>query len=112
MQDIIIMPRHIKKLLKELKEDLLRIYADELKAVYLYGSYARGEATSDSDIDVLVVLKGEFNYMEMHKRCEDFYAALCLENDVLISVALVSETEFQNRQTPFLMNVRRDAVAI
>ena len=39
------MPRHIKKLLKELKEGLTHIYADELKAVYLYGSYARGEAT-------------------------------------------------------------------
>lgn len=106
------MPRHIKKLLKELKEGLIRIYADELKVVYLYGSYARGEANSDSDIDVLVVLKGEFNYMEMLKRCEDFNAALCLENDVLISVAFVSEKEYQSRQTPFLMNVRRDAVAV
>jgi uncharacterized protein len=106
------MPRHIKKLLKELKEGLARTYADELKAVYLYGSYARGEASSDSDIDVLIVLRGNFNYIEMLKRSEDFTIALCLENDVVISRAFVSEAEYQGRQTPFLMNVRRDAVAV
>ena len=106
------MPRHIRKLLKELKEGLVRIYADELKAVYLYGSYARGEASSDSDIDVLVVLKGDFNYIEMLKRSDDFTIALCLENDVLISRAFVSEAEYKSKQTPFLMNVRRDAVAV
>ncbi|MGC1374681.1 MAG: nucleotidyltransferase domain-containing protein [Anaerolineales bacterium] len=106
------MPRHIKKLLKELKEGLVRIYADELKAVYLYGSYARDEANSDSDIDVLVVLKGDFNYIEMLKRSDDFTIALCLENDVLISRAFVSEAEYKSKQTPFLMNVRRDAVAV
>jgi predicted nucleotidyltransferase len=106
------MPRHIRKLLKELKEGLARIYADKLKAVYLYGSYARGEATADSDIDVLVVLKGEFNYSEMLKRSDDFTIALCLENDVLISRAFVSDADYQSRQTPFLMNVRRDDVVV
>jgi predicted nucleotidyltransferase len=106
------MPRHIKKILKELKTGLVRIYADQLNAVYLYGSYARGEANADSDIDVVIVLKGNFNYMEMLKRSDDFTIALCLENDVLISRAFVSETEYQNKQTPFLMNVRRDAVTV
>ena len=106
------MPRHIRKLLKELKEGLVRIYADKLKAVYLYGSYARGEASSDSDIDVLVVLKGDFNYIEMLKRSDDFTIALCLENDMQISRAFVSEAEYKSKQTPFLMNVRRDAVIV
>ena len=82
------------------------------RAVYLYGSYARGEAGPDSDIDVLVVLKGNFNYLEMLKRSDDFTIALCLENDVLISRAFVSEAEYKSKQTPFLMNVRRDAVAV
>jgi predicted nucleotidyltransferase len=95
-----------------LKSGLVRIYADELKAVYLYGSYARGEAGPDSDIDVLVVLKGNFDYLEMLKRSEDFTISLCLENDVVISRAFVSEAEYKSKETPFLMNVRRDAVAV
>jgi predicted nucleotidyltransferase len=106
------MSRRIQKLLKELKAGLIRIYGDELKTVYLYGSYARGEASSESDIDVLVVLKGDFNYMDMLKRSEDFTVSLCLENDVVVSIAFVSEAEYKSKQTPFLMNVRRDAVIV
>ena len=107
------MPKNIENLLKELKKELVRIYGDRLKTVYLYGSYARGQAhPPDSDIDVLVVLKGNFDYREMLKYSEDFIAAFCLQNDVLVSRAFVSETEYESKQTPFLINVRRDAIAI
>ena len=37
------MPNHIKKILRELKQGLVEIYGDQLKAVYLFGSFARGE---------------------------------------------------------------------
>lgn len=47
----------IKRLLRELKEGLLSIYGEQLKAVYLYGSYARGDYEEGSDLDMLVVLK-------------------------------------------------------
>jgi predicted nucleotidyltransferase len=95
------MPEHIQKLLKELKQGLIRIYGNQLKAVYLYGSYARGDARPDSDIDVLMVLKGKFNYIEMLKRSDDFAATFSLENDVVISRAFVSAKEYKEKQTPF-----------
>ncbi len=106
------MPEHIQKLLKELKQGLIRIYGNQLKAVYLYGSYARGDARPDSDIDVLMVLKGKFNYIEMLKRSDDFAATFSLENDVVISRAFVSAKEYKEKQTPFLINVRREGVAV
>ncbi len=106
------MPEHIQKLLKELKQGLIRIYGNQLKAVYLYGSYARRDARPDSDIDVLMVLKGKFNYIEMLKRSDDFAATFSLENDVVISRAFVSAKEYKEKQTPFLINVRREGVAV
>lgn len=38
------MPRSIKKILRELKKGLAEIYGEQLKAVILFGSYARGDA--------------------------------------------------------------------
>ena len=38
------MSENIKKILDELKKKLVEIYGDQLQAVYLYGSYARGDA--------------------------------------------------------------------
>ena len=55
-------PLRIRKLLKELKEGLVLIYGDRLKAVYLYGSYARGDYRQGSDVDVMILLKDYKNY--------------------------------------------------
>ena len=106
------MSANVKKLLKKFKSEIKRIYGKQLKSVYLYGSYARGEARPDSDIDLLMVIKGDFNYLELLKRSDDFAAAFCLENDVVVSRAFVSEEEYREKQIPFLINVRRDAVIV
>jgi predicted nucleotidyltransferase len=107
------MPRNIKKILRELKKGLTEIYGEQLKSVILFGSYARGTARPpDSDIDVLIVLKGEFNYWEVDKRCSEFVAALCLENDVVISRKFASETVYANSKMPLYINVRKEGVAV
>jgi predicted nucleotidyltransferase len=107
------MPTNIQRILHKLKNGLIEIYGDQLKAVILFGSYARGDAhPPDSDIDVLVVLKDEFNYWEMDKRSSEFVAALCLENDVVISVKLVSEAKYAQSKMPLFVNVRKEGVTV
>ena len=44
------------KVYHKLAEQLKMIYQDHLKAVILYGSAARGTATEDSDIDIMVLV--------------------------------------------------------
>jgi UTP:GlnB (protein PII) uridylyltransferase len=46
----------VKDLTKEIKDHLIDRYGDDIRQVVVYGSYARGEATDDSDLDVLVVV--------------------------------------------------------
>ena len=103
----------IKKILRELKRGLAEIYGDQLKAVYLYGSYSSGDAhPPDSDIDVMIVLKGEFDYWEASKRSSELIASLSLENDVVISRTFASETVYFNSQMPLYINVRKEGVAV
>ena len=103
----------IKKILSELKKRLSEIYGDQLKAVYLYGSYARGDAhPPDSDIDVMIVLKGEFDYWEASKRSSELIASLSLENDVVISRTFASETVYADSKLPLYINVRKEGVAV
>lgn len=107
------MPQNIKKILRELKKGLVEIYGDQLKAIYLFGSFARGEGRlPDSDIDVMVVLNGEFSRSEVSKRSSEFVAALCLEHEVVIMCHFVSDKRYVESKMPFMLNVRRDAVAI
>lgn len=107
------MPNNMRKILRELKRGLQKIYGDRLSAVILYGSFARGEGRlPDSDIDVMIVLKGEFNHREEDNRSADLIASLCLENEVLISWMFVSETDYAQSGMPLMINVRKEGVAI
>ena len=58
-------------LLKDLKASLVNLYGDRLFAMILFGSQARGEATPDSDIDVMAVLNDPVNVAEDIYRMSD-----------------------------------------
>lgn len=50
------MPQTIHTLLTQYLLELKKIYGTYLKSVILYGSYARGDYTSDSDIDIMLLV--------------------------------------------------------
>ena len=107
------MPRNIKKILRELKKGLVKIYGDQLKAVYLFGSFARGEGKlPDSDIDVMIVLNGEFNHREVDKRSWELVSSLCLKYDVVISWRFTSEADYLHSGIPLMINIRKEGVTV
>ena len=95
-------------ILKILRTGLTRI----LEAVYIYGSHARGDSRPDSDIDVLVVIRRDFDYEEILDQTIDLVADLSLEHDVVISRTFVTKDRFDQEISPFLMNVHREAVPV
>jgi uncharacterized protein len=103
-------PAHIRKLMHELKEGLSHIYGDQLKAVYLYGSYARGDALSDSDVDVMIVLSKYESYGKEIDRTGELTSALSLDYGVSISRVIMKESQWKTSDTPLLRNIRTDGV--
>jgi predicted nucleotidyltransferase len=114
MKDREVAMRHekLRQILDELRERLAEHYGDRLIDVVLFGSQARGDAAPGSDIDVMVVLKGDVYPGEEIERTGDFVAALSLEYDVLISVIFRSEESFYRAETPLLINVRKEGIQV
>jgi len=104
------MDNRIKPLLMELKIELTAIYGERLKGVYLYGSYARDEADSESDVDVLVVLDHFDRYGAEVDRTSELGSHLSLKYGVSVSKVFMKECDWLTQETPFLDTVREEAI--
>ena len=49
------MQRKIDKVIQQFTLKLLELLGDRLKKVILYGSYARGDYSENSDIDIMIL---------------------------------------------------------
>lgn len=101
----------VDALLAELREALEGIYGDRLHKLYLFGSYARGDARPGSDVDVLVVLDRVDSYGDEIKRTSRARADIALEHDVSISLVYVSISDWEKSKEPLLFRVRREGKA-
>jgi Flp pilus assembly protein CpaB len=94
----------------EMKKGLAELYGARLRGVYLYGSYARDEADHESDVDVMVVLDRVHNYTSEIERTGMLVSSMSLQYGVSVSRVFVSEQDWAGHKTPFLANVRDEAV--
>ena len=81
----------IKEVLREFRAELEKLYGDRLKNIILYGSWARGDATEDSDVDLLIVLREEIIPGKEIDRMIEIITEINLKHKALISVYPVSE---------------------
>jgi predicted nucleotidyltransferase len=102
----------LRRILEEYRSDLVSIFGDDLDLMVLYGSQARGESVEGSDIDVLCIMKKPFHYGDMINRTSQATARISLKHDVVISRSFVSVEAYKSRQSPFLMNVHKEQVAL
>lgn len=75
-----------------------------VKAAYLFGSYARGEQTATSDVDIFVVPDAGFSLSDRTRIKMAIECCLGLQSDVL--------TTLNGCKTRFVDAVRRDAVKV
>ena len=102
----------LQELLHEYRAGLAAKLGDALEEVILYGSQARGDALAGSDVDVLCVMRTPFDYRDLMARTSDLTATLSLEHDLILSRTFATRHDYETRQLPFLMNVRKEGVRL
>ena len=85
----------------------------DVSEAWLFGSYARGAAEEDSDVDVMILLDLPREQLPAHRRAAARIAADLLdEYGVVVSPLLESEAFFaRNRATyPFFRNIDQEGI--
>lgn len=93
--------------------DLSKVYGSVLEKIVLYGSYARGEQTAESDVDIAVILSNPEDE-HMHDAMTDIVVDYELEQGVTLSVVSIEYEQYQqwNRVLPFYMNIDKEGIVL
>jgi predicted nucleotidyltransferase len=99
-------------LYREPKRRLQDAFGDRLKGVVIYGSEARGEATEDSDIDVMVLLDGPADLWEDIRQGIDATYDLTLALGISIHPDPVDAAEYEKGAFALYRNAKKEGIAL
>lgn len=94
------------------KESLANYYGPRLKGLVLYGSLARDQASTGSDIDLLVLLSKPFDYFQELHRIVDLLYPIQLESEQLISAKPAAFDDYEQKAIQLYRNARREGLAL
>ncbi|MEW6408648.1 MAG: nucleotidyltransferase domain-containing protein [Nitrospirota bacterium] len=102
-----------RDIIKEFKNKAMKQYPGEIINVIVFGSKARGDASEESDIDILVVIKSD-NW-RTGDNIRDIGYELELKHDLILSIQVVSQkhiAHLKNIRSQFIRNIEREGVAL
>ena len=97
-------------LLTRAKSALSEAFGRRLRGVILYGSEARGQADSHSDVDLLVLLAKPVNTYRDSRACIDALYPLVLELERPIHAMPVDVADYDAQEYPLYRTVRREGI--
>ena len=110
MVELSIQEKHI---VEEFKRQVEQRFPGELIRVVLFGSKVRGDATRESDVDVLVVIRSES--WRLGDEIRSLGYALELEHGVVLSIQVMSQRHYEELRlfgSQFFKAVEREGVSV
>ena len=109
------MPKTIQSLLPQYLSEIQKIYGSHLKSVILYGSYARGDYTEDSDIDIMILVDLPDEELDGYvDSLSELGFQYNVEHDIWIMPIVKNIEHFQYWVSvyPFYKNVQKEGVSL
>ena len=94
---------------------LVDLLGDKIYKIILYGSYARGDFDSESDIDIMILINGtDEDVIRYRKDVRRIANDVGLDNDILVSLLIRSRQSFEEWSdvVVFYKNVINEGVTL
>lgn len=105
----------LQRVLDAVKNASKQLYGDKLHRIILFGSYARGDNTEESDIDIMIVLNCEMDDVKkLRSLTAEMASDISLEQEVFLSVLLRDRKHFENNLDflPFYQSIAREGIMV
>lgn len=111
----IIKDKDLLNILHDVKLEVRQLLGDKLRALILYGSYARNEQDPESDIDIMILVDdSEDGLRDLRYLIADVMGELTIKYGKLISLAEVTYNRFVDflEVLPFYKNIDEEGIEI
>lgn len=109
------MPEQVQMIMKKFASQVKQILGETLCRIIIYGSYARGDFTENSDVDVMVLTTlTDEESSSISYQLYDLAFDYQMEYGIDISVMVKNEAQFNYwlGALPFYDNVNREGIVI
>lgn len=105
----------LNTILSKTRDRIKQIIEDDLSEIILYGSYARGDFDSESDIDIAVIVDSSRLVMKTYRKAlVSLMSDLSLEYDIVVAITCIPLSDFTEYKEvlPYYRNIDREGVRI
>ena len=109
------MSQTMQSLIEQYISEIKKIYGSHLRTVILYGSYARGDFRTDSDVDIMILLDmSDIDLKAYSQKLSYMTYDFNLDNDLDIKPIAKSEDHFKKwiAEYPFYANIHKEGVIL
>ena len=86
------MPKNVNKEIQKFIKAVQQLLGTRLKKIILYGSYARGDYTKYSDVDIMILTNLSFKEIENYRdKISDIAYDIELDTGIILSPVYVSK---------------------
>lgn len=108
-------PVKINKVIEEFIKETNKMFGNRAKKIILYGSYARGDFNTNSDIDIMILTDlNDKEIIEYSEKIWDYTYDIELKYDIIISPLIKNIDKFNYwiETLPFYRNVNNEGVVL
>lgn len=100
----------VSNVIQDFSTRLKEAFGDNLSRIVIFGSYARGEWTEGSDLDVLVVLKIIKDRSRIEEQIGEISYDVTYDMDrmILMTPIIIDEREYLTGMSPLILNIRKE----
>lgn len=105
----------LKKIIDQVYQSMQDLLGDSMKDVILFGSYARRDEDTDSDIDIMVLCDmSRADIATLNWQVGEIASAILLEYGVLVSPIIENDVYFMDNVAvmPFFRSIHDEGVRI